>query len=153
MSLNHREWIAWVLIVLAAVSWSAGQMLLGYPFGGENPETTAPVVETSVSMQGSDRPTYSAQEQHLLDEAEAESDPFDPAIWGFVLSFVGAVMGIAAVFVLRRTAPLLGPDGALGLLALMIGIAALPMLVRAEDDEDAFEGEVLEGEEDAEGDE
>lgn len=119
MSLKHREWIAWVLIVLAAASWLAGQMLLGRPFGGEAHETTAPAAaETSVSMQGSDRPTYSAQEQHLLDDPKP--DPSEYRVPGFVLSFAGAVMGIAAVFVLRRTTPLLGPDGVLILLALMI---------------------------------
>ena len=120
MSLKHREWIAWVLIVLAAVSWSTGQRILGHPLSGGNYETTAPIPDNTdlPATEVTGRPTYSAQEQHLLDETESE--PPDSRVPGFVLCFVGAVMGIAVVFVLRRTSPLLGPDGVLILLALMI---------------------------------
>ena len=120
MSLKHRELIAWLLIVLAAVSWSTGQRILGYPLGGGNYETTAPTPDnTSIpATEVTDRPTYGAQEQHFLDEPESE--PTDSRVLGFVLCFASAVMGIAAVFVLRRTTPLLGPDGVLILLALMI---------------------------------
>lgn len=120
MSLKHREWIAWLLIVVAAISWSIGQRILGYPLGGGNYETTAPIPDnTSVpATEVTGRPTYSAQEQHLLDDPEPE--PADPRVPGFVLCFVGAILGIAAVFVLRRSTPLLGPDGSLLLIVLLV---------------------------------
>ena len=38
-----------------------------------------------------------------------------------------------------------------GLLALVIGLAVIPAAARAEEDEDAFAGEEIEGQEDAEG--
>lgn len=119
MSLKRRELFAWILIVLAAVCWASGQMLLSR-LDGEPHETTAPAdISTSFPMAGETiHPTFSAQEQHLLDDPEPESP--DASAAGFVLSFAGAVVGIAAVFALRRTAPLLGPDGGVILLGFVL---------------------------------
>ncbi len=118
MSLKRRESFAWILIVLAAVCWSAGQMLLAAYWGGEIHETTAPMVTSSSPVSGSTvHPSYSAQEQHLLVDAQPESSTNKTA--GFLLSFAGAVMALAAVFVLRRHTPLPGPDGVL-LLSIMV---------------------------------
>ena len=127
MSLKRREILAWLLLLLTALTFSFGITLLadsrsrvprepGAENGTEAPvyTTWAPPEESSVvfSAESTVPPTEDPEAARLAAEkerlqAQAERD----RIYSLILCGLGALLAGAAVFVLRQKIPLLGPDG------------------------------------------
>lgn len=134
MFLKHRNIIALILLLTAAVTWTLGQRSLK---GAENAvavETTAPGVydatmdpvhDTSMQM------TYPVTEypQDTLTGVYRNTEPTTIAtaqkqvrnsrLQGILLCVLAAVCGAVACFGFALKAPLLGPDGAMLLLAFV----------------------------------
>lgn len=142
MSLKRRNTIAWVLILLAAVLWALGQAVdqatVLSPTTMPNTTattvamqettetgrwpTTAPTEDGGTEMTGSGTNATEGWNTGLVvstgTSPDREAEKTEPN-WGFLLRAGAIVAGFAAVFLLRQTAPLLGPDGAVFLLVFL----------------------------------
>ncbi len=127
MSLKRRNIIAWVLLLVAALSWSAGTTLFRFHAQGEAvPEGTTycQIQETSASGGDSEHmvfPTPEPQETAPYQRAHSFPGLTDTASRAIriILSVMAAWTAIGSVFVLPSKKQLLGADGALLVLALI----------------------------------
>lgn len=140
MSLKRRNIIAWILLILCSVAWVAGQRMLGNFAGNAAtattspgaiqetkypPDTTAPSPEFTTPVQGETIPGTEASAGQI-GTVSPTSGGSEPGVFpssgqkaaGFSLSFAGAALAIAAIFLLGQQAPALGPDG----IALLPGL-------------------------------
>ena len=97
MSLKRRNTIALILILLAAVCWTFGQQMLDANIAGGISDSTYPDTEAIFSTQP--------------DSWEQEETGRSARIVGTILSFVAAIAGVIAIFVLSQKEPVFGPDG------------------------------------------
>ena len=110
MSLKHRNRIAWLLILVSALSWSAG-LIFFKPATDALPSATTPgaIYETFVSAETSG--TAQSASSGLSERGNRTVFIF--------LCLIAAVTAGFSVFVLYAKTPVLGPDGALLLLAFL----------------------------------
>lgn len=143
MSLKRRNIIAAVLLVLAALGWTLGQSILQTIPDILVMETTAQgetqtgTWATNATMANTACTTYPATDPTAETEATEDAPtaaPSEPASWealqalqktyrtkklaAYLLCFAAAGAAIVTVFLLSQKGPILGPDGALALLAL-----------------------------------
>ena len=142
MFLKHREWMAFLLLLTAAVSWSfgLGAVREDGPYHIEATEhmdtadTSTPDTAWTASgsavdrgVIGEDRPeTTNTPAREPEPETKGESLEIGRVI-GFVLCFAAAGTAFGGIFLLRQKRPLFGPDGVFFLFAL----AALMLTVTA----------------------
>ena len=126
MSLKRRNILAWILILVSAFCWTTGQMFgkLYRTSGGETVVETAPVVieETVVEGEESEETVYEvlpSEPGNLLDHYFPNMSPQAVRIDSIVLSVLAIAAAFCAVILLLQKSPLLGPDGAILLLALL----------------------------------
>lgn len=116
MSLKRRNWIACLLLLLAAVCWTRGRQMT-------HEIRTDTYVTTAVISYGSDTTEGWMQAGDMVasgDGQEAGSGSVHSGKRiGLLLCFAAAIAAGAAVFGLRQKQPLLGPDGA----AILVGIS------------------------------
>lgn len=116
MFLKHRNEIALLLILLAAIFWA-----LGRPMLQRAPESG---IAATIYPSSSATTIYTAEavtvppEESISGSVPAPSTPgefkaYTPGnrLLGFVLCFLSGACAIIAIFVLQPKAPLLGPDG------------------------------------------
>lgn len=118
MSLKRRNFIAWTLILLAAVCWTLGQQMLSDVLKNAVTETTyssaydytmeATVYPSSISSTVPDSSNTSPSEPGI---ASTEVNNRGNKFPGFLLCIAAAVSAAAAIFVFWQKAPILGPDG------------------------------------------
>ncbi len=125
MSLKRRNYIAWILLVIAAVCWVFGQQELygdeegdvvattfptapqEYLQGTEYANTTA-ATEYTLSGNWTVHPTVMEEQSHNVG---ASAEPRADRLMGTVLSFAAAALAVVGIFLLRQKKPLCGPDG------------------------------------------
>jgi len=138
MSLKHRNFIAFVLILLASFCWPWGQELMyendygivtetTYPMG--NSTVLSPLESTAASLE-----SMPGDESHSIESGTPSSHPTNSPLetpgltdntqslgktLGFVLCVTAAVFAVSAIFLLWLQAPLMSPDG----LCMLIGMA------------------------------
>lgn len=136
MSLTRRNIIAWVLIIAAAACWTVGRYMVAEDVGGvtgTTANTEATVAATAVP--GTYPPTEPTARPFLpttVPTLPAGYDSFElssPDAWArpdrgqlflaYVLCYGAVAMAIIACFVLSQKEALIGPDGALLILALI----------------------------------
>lgn len=112
MSLKRRNLFAWVLVILAAFSWTWGQQMLQFSDTPSQETTASPIVETTGAPEGTDAPrdTTGPTTEPGTVVVDPPRSTLGQRMMGFVLSFVGIVAGCTAIFALRQSTPILGPD-------------------------------------------
>lgn len=128
MSLKRRNAIAWVLLVLAAISWTIGQYALSTGFHSEPSVTTMPgTVGSSTALRPSTinpttdsatKPTFVQASTPTMGElpgtnpatSETRSRNSNEKTWGIALGFVAVILAAIAIIGLRLKNPFLGPD-------------------------------------------
>lgn len=108
MSLKHRNVIAWLLILAAAISWSAGCFFFR-PSTDALPSPTRDTYETFVSAETSGT---------AVSASSGLSERGTRTVF-ILLCLIAAVTAGLSVFVLYSNTPLWGPDGAFLLLAFL----------------------------------
>ena len=139
---KHRNLIAWLLLLAAAVCWSLGKNMVRN-LNEESPVETTAVVFTETYVTGLLRPTVESTtvvEQfsepyapgtvteeastQILYDPSPEEERKDNRILGYILCLLAAGLVIGAVFFLWQKAPVLGPDG-IGLILALNGVMAV----------------------------
>ena len=118
MSLKHRNVIAWILILMSAISWSIGQLFYVLQLGVEDYPSETKIEETVFPMD----PTTDAVETvpyNVLNTVFTNLTEQSARVGNIALSIVAVISAIAAVFFLYSTKAFFGPDGILLLLALI----------------------------------
>lgn len=119
MSLKRRNFIALGLLLFAAIGFSIGRTLLKDSTGHETVEATS-ILATEIPEQATTSPGVAQPVPETTQPGTSSaSDPANRGIrrfLGYGLCFAAAAAAIGAVFGLRQTAPVLGPDG-IGMLA------------------------------------
>ncbi len=126
MSLKRRDWLAWALLLLAALGWVFGRQWPLYDIVDPStvPQkateaTTSPSTVPAVEFSGEGVPTTQTTEDPAL-----QPQPTEPGIreaerrWGFGLCFVAAVLAGIGILALRQRVPVFGSD----LLAFLLGL-------------------------------
>ncbi len=127
MFLKHRNSIALILILLAALSWTLGQQLLQSTAEDGNIETMYTVVyettvhPTTVHPTSNTLPSTEATTNPGSPMEEAEEQPDEGKFLRFGLSFLAVLLAGIAIFAFVPKEPLPGPDG----IALIAAIYAL----------------------------
>ena len=135
MSLKRRNWIALILILLAAVCWTLGQQLIRNPLDGDPAAST--LSETTVNPSDPLPGTYPAPSEPSYVDQVFPAQPETTSTWaeqprtdtpadnpakrllGYLLSFAAAAAAGIAVFGLPQRNPICGPDGICFLLGLL----------------------------------
>ncbi len=138
MSLKRRNFIAWALLLLAAVCWTYGQMMIN-PSGEDalsstsTPATSAPAVYPTTepsAVIASGGATGTVVPQTTADAPAApdvkKTDDRAAKMSGFLLSFAAAAAAGIAIFALWQRDPICGPDGVCLLFALLAVIIQNP---------------------------
>ena len=119
MSLKRRNFIALGLLLFAAIGFSISRTLLKDSTGHETVEATS-ILATEIPEQATTSPGVAQPVPETTQPGTSSaSDPANRGIrrfLGYGLCFAAAAAAIGAVFGLRQTAPVLGPDG-IGMLA------------------------------------
>lgn len=120
MFLKHRNLIAWILLLAAAVSWVYGQRMI------TNGNHSVTVTEATAFPQATEETTFPTTDTVPpgTDWTETTEPGASPQPYkrpgktaGVLLSFLTAVLFGMAVFFLKQKAPILGPDAAAMLIA------------------------------------
>ena len=131
MSLKRRNFIALILILLAAVCWTIGQQMLDTYVEGKIPAathpgiegtmhpTTAPTIHPSEYWGTATTPTNTTSGASEPRETNSAGNSRSDRLLGFILSFTAVFAGIIAVFALSQKNPIFGPDGICFALALL----------------------------------
>ena len=128
MSLKRRNLVAWVLLLAAALCLSVGRKLstggvqTGFATTSVTMSATGSIMETTEVAGTTYIPTTIEENDELIYSGGESIRPANRGIRfaGYALVFAGAAAGVIAVFALRQTTPLLGPDGS----ALLSGLMA-----------------------------
>lgn len=130
MSLRRRNIIAYMLILVAAITWAWGQQLIQnistYDYATTAPATYTTIDATTIAPTHSARGTTPNRNNSTLPTGAVypetiEADYHSQRNTGFILCAVGAGVALAAMFLLWQKAPLYGPDGAV----LFLGMVGL----------------------------
>ena len=134
MSLKRRNYIALILILLAAVCWTFGQQMLDSHAEGDVTATTHPgVVET---MYPTTEPTIHPSEDWTSSTNPTNTTPAETEPWetdrnensrtermlGMILSFAAVIAAGVAIFAFSQKNPIFGPDGISLIFALLATI-------------------------------
>ena len=128
MSLNRRNFIALILILIAAVSWTFGQLLLNNQAGENTSETTEPPSTTVATIFPTSIPGTEPAEGRNTEIGTApsmpsvdveEADYRAERLIGLILSFAAVASAGVAIFALSQKNPFLGPDGISLIFALL----------------------------------
>lgn len=125
MFLKHRDLLAWILILLAAISVVFGQMMLTKGNGWVDAvDYTEATVEASHNP---DDPLYETEwEDAQWETPDLPAPAEDSNALGIVLCVLASVLAVAAVVFPRQRKPLFGPDGAM----LLMGAASWGLYFR-----------------------
>ncbi len=102
MSLKHRNVIAWILILMSAISWSIGQLFYVLQLGVEDYPSETKIEETVFPMD----PTTDAVETvpyNVLNTVFTNLTEQSARVGNIALSIVAVISAIAAVFFLYST--------------------------------------------------
>ena len=138
MSLRRRNVIAWILLALAAISWTNGQRMIRATQESLIAATTEGQMNTTYAetvpndeiqftfFPETSPPTIPAEDWTISTASTVEemtpTDSGNLKMLGFLLCFAGAALAIAAVFILWQKSPILGPDGVAVVLAVMVAL-------------------------------
>ena len=117
MSLKRRNTIACSLLLLAAVLWTFGYGMVQGTQGNGIAETSFATAYTATEWTTQDGESSTPGETTPGVQEVAQSKPSGKFL-GVLLCFLSAAAAVTGVFVLRQTAPFLGPDGVSVLLAI-----------------------------------
>ena len=123
MSLKRHNFIAWVLLLTAAISWAWGQTFLTENMHGSTIESTQAATEAPAETEYTVFPTETWTVPMDTEPVETspntvpETSRIGKAL-GMILGFAAVLLAAAAVFVFRQKTPVLGPDG----IALLAGL-------------------------------
>lgn len=108
MSLKRRNYIAWALLLLAAVFWTFGRLIVSW--AGTTAEATT---YATVAVQSSDSWTQYPPEESSEPATEGNVVSGRPGsrLLSLTLCFAAAAVAGVAVFGLRQRKAILGPDG------------------------------------------
>ncbi|MBQ8497979.1 MAG: HAMP domain-containing histidine kinase [Clostridia bacterium] len=139
MSLKRRNYIALILLFLAALCWTFGQRMLTHDIAedanaGESSSTTtgahtSTVTQTSVTntrdtaenlgegttVESTLSSTEFTQSNHVTEKTGYSTE----RLFGYILSFISIVAAVIAIIVLYQKNPICGPDGAGIILAIL----------------------------------
>ena len=130
MSLTRRKIISWVLVLLAALSWTAGQRLLRQTEGSMDGTVASTLESTLVSVTADTEPVEPADPlptDPSGSSGEAPGTFRQQPLTGYLLSCAAAVLVLAAVLFFSRREPLLGPDGT-ALVGMLVGLIRQDLL-------------------------
>ena len=124
MSSKSRNMIAWVLLLIAAVSWSVGRSF-GKLYETAEPvptevwieETVFPTTASDEADENADLP--SAGPYHILNEIFPNLSNGTAKTWCLALAIMAALFAVIGIFFLPLHRPAFGPDGSLLILALI----------------------------------
>ena len=134
MSLKRRNFIAYILILLAAVCWTFGQQMLDAHAEGDVTATTHPgIVETmypttapkkhpSEDWTSSTIPTNTTPAESEPRENDTKANSRSERLLGFILSFAAVAAAGVAILVFSQKNPIFGPDGISLIFALLATI-------------------------------
>ena len=134
MSLKRRNFIAYILILLAAVCWTFGQQMLDAHAEGDVTATTHPgIVETmypttapkkhlSEDWTSSTIPTNTTPAESEPRENDTKANSRSERLLGFILSFAAVAAAGVAILVFSQKNPIFGPDGISSIFALLATI-------------------------------
>ncbi|MBE6981458.1 MAG: HAMP domain-containing histidine kinase [Ruminococcaceae bacterium] len=139
MSLKRRNYIAWILLAIAAVCWVFGQQKLHGDEGGDVAATTHPTAPqeyhqkteyanttaaTEYTSEGNQTvfPTVVEARSHNVG---ASAEPRADRLVGTVLSFAAGALAVVGIFLLRQKDPLCGPDGIFAVFAFYATVSYL----------------------------
>ena len=123
MSLKHRNIIAFILILVAAVCWTFGQQMLDTNAAGDVTATThlgiedttypltAPTIFPSDDGPISTIPTTATPAELEPQKNDINANYRSERLLGFILSFSAAAAAGVAIFVFSQKNPIFGPDG------------------------------------------
>ena len=128
MSLKHRNIIAWILLLAAAISWSTGRSFSRLYENMDAPAATAPstywteetVFPTNDSGELDENETiFPTEPYHVLYELFPGLSAGMTRAVSLVLSFLTVIFAAIGIFFLSAGKPILGPDGSFLVLALI----------------------------------
>lgn len=134
MSLKRRNFIAYILILLAAVCWTLGQQMLDAHAEGDVTATTHPgIVETmypttapkkhpSEDWTSATIPTNTTPAESEPRENDTKANSRSERLLGFILSFAAVAAAGVAILVFSQKNPIFGPDGISLIFALLATI-------------------------------
>lgn len=126
MSLKRRNMLAWIFILLSAISWATGKLFFHIPAQELDrlPQVTS-VPGTDSSIEETVFPSPEAQEtlpSSTLGGMLSNLSGGAIRTGRILFSMIAAAAAIISVFLLYPQRPLLGPDGVLILLALICAV-------------------------------
>ena len=146
MSLKRRNYIALVLLLVAAICWGFGQQMLAENAGESMVATTAPGVVSNTTAYN--EPTFSvATEPAQFDDlytAPTMAGRYQTAdtranrTLGFVLCIAACLAALTAILFLAQQAPILGPDGVFLLWAFLLMVQHMTRIAFAHMVSDEF---------------
>lgn len=129
MSLKRRNYIALVLLLVAAICWGFGQQLLAENAGFSMSATTAPGIVSNTTAFGGE-PSFSvATEPAHFDEFDSAptmaggyqtADTRANRTLGYVLCIAACLAALTGVLFFAQQSPILGPDGVFLLWAFLL---------------------------------
>lgn len=125
MFLKHRNRIAYILLILAALGWSIGQQLFQYGSLSVTDTTIAPDTSATVifdttfpSTSRAEDGTSETEDSTYANDTKGSADSGRLKWVGALLRGLSMLIAAVAVLLLYPKTPTIGPDGALALLAV-----------------------------------